>query len=122
MPTIEHFEIPADDVDRAQEFYAQLFGWEFAKMEGPIDYRIAKTGDGKKEGPCCGLMARQHPQHLPTNYVTVASVDEYATKTVKLGGKVVVGKTAVPKHGWFVVCLDSENNCLGLWQTDENAG
>ncbi|MGN6707852.1 MAG: VOC family protein [Candidatus Nitrosocosmicus sp.] len=27
MPTVQHFEIPADDVNRAQEFYKNVFGW-----------------------------------------------------------------------------------------------
>jgi predicted enzyme related to lactoylglutathione lyase len=28
MPTVVHFEIPADDVERAQKFYSGLFGLE----------------------------------------------------------------------------------------------
>jgi uncharacterized protein len=31
MPTIVHFEIPADDVDRAKKFYSDLFGWKMEK-------------------------------------------------------------------------------------------
>jgi predicted enzyme related to lactoylglutathione lyase len=29
MPTIVHFEIPADDVERAKRFYSDLFGWKW---------------------------------------------------------------------------------------------
>jgi predicted enzyme related to lactoylglutathione lyase len=28
MPIIVHFEIPADDVERAKKFYSDLFGWK----------------------------------------------------------------------------------------------
>jgi uncharacterized protein len=31
MPTIVHFDIPADDVERAKKFYTDLFGWKIEK-------------------------------------------------------------------------------------------
>ena len=34
MPTIIHFEIPADDVERAKKFYSDLFGWKMEKWSG----------------------------------------------------------------------------------------
>ena len=33
MPTVNHFEIPADDVNRVQKFYKEVFGWNMQKME-----------------------------------------------------------------------------------------
>jgi predicted enzyme related to lactoylglutathione lyase len=32
MPTIVHFEIPTDDIERARKFYTDLFGWKIEKM------------------------------------------------------------------------------------------
>jgi predicted enzyme related to lactoylglutathione lyase len=32
MPTIVHFEIPADDIERARKFYTDLFGWKIEKI------------------------------------------------------------------------------------------
>ena len=34
MPTIVHFEIPADDIERSKKFYADLFGWKIEKWPG----------------------------------------------------------------------------------------
>lgn len=34
MPTIVHFEIPADDVERSRKFYTDLFGWKIEKWPG----------------------------------------------------------------------------------------
>jgi uncharacterized protein len=34
MPTIVHFDIPADDIERAKKFYTDLFGW---KMENGLN-------------------------------------------------------------------------------------
>ena len=39
----------------------------------------------------------------------------------KLGGKVCMGKTAVPEMGYFVLCNDTENNQFALWESDEKA-
>ena len=34
--TIVHFEIPADNVEKLQKFYSELFGWKIEKMPGPV--------------------------------------------------------------------------------------
>jgi hypothetical protein len=56
-----------------------------------------------------------------TNYIDVKSVDEHSTKVAQLGGKVIIPKKPVPGMGYFAVCLDTENNTFGIWQTDSNA-
>jgi hypothetical protein len=45
----------------------------------------------------------------------VPSVDEYADKVEKLGGKIIVPKKAVPGMGYFIICMDTENNAFGIW-------
>jgi len=34
MPTIVHFEIPSDDVERSKAFYKELFGWNIESWPG----------------------------------------------------------------------------------------
>jgi predicted enzyme related to lactoylglutathione lyase len=36
MPTIVHFEIPADDIERSKKFYTDLFGWKIEKWPGAV--------------------------------------------------------------------------------------
>jgi predicted enzyme related to lactoylglutathione lyase len=120
MANIVWFEIGADNVERAKSFYGSLFGWKIEKMPGPMEYWHLDTGGGD-DTPDGGIMKRQHPQQAITNYIGVPSVDEYVTKVQKLGGKIVVSKTAVPQMGYFAVCQDTENNAFGLWQMDKNA-
>jgi predicted enzyme related to lactoylglutathione lyase len=118
MPTIVHFEIPADDVARARKFYADLFGWEI-KGYPEMDYwTVTTSGEKHVDG---GMMKRQHPQQPITNYIDVPNIDEYVAKVQKLGGKVVVPKMPVPTMGWFAQCLDTENNVFALWQSDKTA-
>src|SRR2546428_2682669 len=40
-----HFEIPAQDASRAQEFYKNLFGWQFQSMEGPVEYHMTRLSE-----------------------------------------------------------------------------
>ena len=138
MPTIVHFEIPVDDVDRAKKFYNDLFGWKIEKISGstednsskltsaatgqPIEYWIITTMDDKgNKAVGAGMMKRQMPEHHITNYIGVDSVDEYSSKIEKLGGKVFAPKHAVPGMGYFALCSDTENNVFAIWETNESA-
>ena len=114
------FEIPADDLKRAQSFYGKLFGWKIGPIPGMPDYLHIDTG-GPDASPDGGMMARKHPQQAITNYVIVPSVAMAATKVKKLGGKICVPKTAVPGMGSFVVCLDTEGNQFALWERSKKA-
>jgi predicted enzyme related to lactoylglutathione lyase len=122
MPTIVHFEIPADDLERAKKFYTDLFGWKIEKTPGPMEYwLIATTNEAGEKGVDGGMLQRQHPQQSITNYVDVPSIEEYAAKVESIGGQVVVPKTPAPGFGHFAVCLDTENNTFAIWETDPNA-
>ena len=115
------FEIPADDVGRARSFYSSLFGWKLEKFPGPKEYWHLDTG-GEDASPDGGLMKRQSPEQQGiTNYINVPSVDQFAAKVQKLGGKVCMPKTAVPQMGYFAICQDPENNTFALWEKNENA-
>lgn len=115
------FEIPADDIERAQRFYGSLFGWAFNKLPAAIaDYWHIDT-KGKDASPDGGMMPRMHPQQPITNYISVPSVSIAAAKVEKLGGTVCKPKTAVPGMGYFAICLDTEHNTFALWEMNERA-
>jgi uncharacterized protein len=135
MPTIVHFEIPVDDVERAKKFYTDIFGWKIEKWPDiddgqltsaatgqPMEYWMVTTTDDKgNKAVGAGMMKRQMPEHQVTNYIGVDSIDEYSSKVEKLGGKVVAPKHAVPGMGYFVLCLDTENNAFAIWETNKSA-
>ena len=116
MSSIVHFEIPADDIQRAKAFYSSLFGWMIEGMHG-MDYMMIDVYGA----PGGGMMKRMHPDQQITSYIGVPSVDEYAAKVEKLGGKIIVPKNAVPGMGYFVICMDTENNAFGIWETNPKA-
>jgi predicted enzyme related to lactoylglutathione lyase len=120
MASIVWFEIPADNVERARKFYNALFGWKIEQFPGGMDYWHIDTG-GSDDTPDGGLMKRQNAQQGITNYLSVPSVDEFAAKVEKLGGKICTPKAAVPQMGYFAVCQDTENNTFALWERNEKA-
>ena len=120
-PSIVWFEIPADDLDRAQRFYKSMFGWTFNKLPAAInDYWHIDTG-GPDASPDGGMMPRMHPQQPITNYVSVPSVSKASVNVEKLGGTVCKTKTAVPGMGYFAICLDTEGNTFDLWEMNDRA-
>jgi uncharacterized protein len=121
MPTVQHFEIPADDVERASKFYTGVFEWKMQKFANPEDpskdywFFDTKDENGNK-GIGGGLMKRQAPEHSVTNYITVPSIDDYASKIEEAGGKVIMPRTEIPEMGFILVFLDTENNMFGLYE------
>ena len=125
MPKICYFEIPVEDMARSQAFYRDLFDWQFQKaLDTPaeIDYWTIQMGTAEELGmPCAGMMKKQAPGHSMTPYIGVDSIETYVQKVEQLGGQVIVAKKAAPGKGYFALCLDLENNPLGLWVSDESA-
>ena len=120
MPRVIHFEISADEPERALAFYASVFGWDIQKWNGPEDYWLVTTGPNDKPGINGGIFKRQGPVNY-VNSIDVPSVDEYAEKILEHGGKVVLPKRAIPGVGYLVYVQDTEGNVFGLHQEDRSA-
>jgi predicted enzyme related to lactoylglutathione lyase len=131
--TIVHFEIPADDPERAAKFYRELFGWEIDRFEGSderpgFEYWMVRTvptdAEGRpiRPGVNGGLMRRMAPGQTPVNYIAVESIDEFVRKAERLGAKTLMPKRPVPGMGWFAQLTDIEGNVFAIWQTDPSAG
>ena len=126
MARIVHFEIHADNPERAIKFYQQVLGWKFSKWEGPMPYWLIKTGPDSERGINGGLMQRRGivDGEAVIAYVCtaeVASVDGDAHKAEAAGGTIVVPKMPIPGVGWLVYCKDTEGNIFGLMQPDPKA-
>ena len=120
MPRVIHFEIPADDPDRAVGFYEKVFGWKISKWEGPMDYWLVSTGEASEPGIDGGITLRSELPEV-RNTIGVNSVDDYVKKIEDAGGKVVAPKMAVPGVGWFSYVADTEGNIFGIMEDDPTA-
>jgi len=125
MNRVIHFEIQADDVDRAQKFYKNVLGWKVEKMmskdEGGMDYWGITTGES---GPGINGGLYERPKSgdkffLYDCTIDVADVDKTAADVKANGGEVVKEKMEIPGVGWFVSAKDTEGNRFGLLQPTE---
>jgi len=109
-----HFEIPAQDTNRAREFYGNLFGWQFDSPMPEMDYRMARTADSE------GAAVYPAEKRGLLVYYDVDNIDAHVAKVRDSGGE-AEDKMPVPNMGWFSQCKDPEGNSFGLWQTDSSA-
>jgi predicted enzyme related to lactoylglutathione lyase len=126
MARIVHFEIHAENPDRAIQFYRAVLGWEFTKWDGPMPYWVVKTGPESEPGINGGLMPRRGviDGEAVIAYVCtaqVSSVDDHTRKADAAGGIVVVPKMPIPGVGWLAYCKDTEGNIFGLMHADPKA-
>ena len=118
---VVHFEIPADQVERARGFYAQAFGWKVLAVPG-MGYTLFHTAptdaQGMVQGPGIngGMLERQDPVRGIVITVQVDDVEASLRAVEKAGGKVVRGKMEVPGIGWSAYVRDTEGNTVGLIQ------
>lgn len=120
MPRVIHFELPADDPQRAVRFYQQALGWTIEKWEGPVDYWLIMTGPEGEPG-IDGAITPRASASVTTNTIGVPSVDEYIEKVVAAGGRIVAPKMTIPGVGYLAYCADTEGNPFGLMQSDPSA-
>jgi predicted enzyme related to lactoylglutathione lyase len=120
MSRVIHFEIPADNPDRAAAFYKKAFGWKIEKWPGSMEYWMVTTGPDGAPGINGGLMKKGDVKNT-TNTIGVESVENAVASVTSAGGKLIVPKTPIPTVGYFAYCQDTEGNLFGVMQFDPNA-
>ena len=121
MSRVVHFEVPVKNMESTKNFYASVFGWQFTKWEGPIEYTLITTGASGTPG-IDGAFYTPGPEMSGTvNTVDVNDLDETLVKVSANGGVVTMPKTSIPGVGWLAYIKDPEGNTLGMMQRDPNA-
>jgi predicted enzyme related to lactoylglutathione lyase len=122
---VVHFELPADDLDRAQGFYREAFGWDL-RFVPEMSYVLVSTTPADEQGaprePGAingGMLARHGPITAPVVTIQVPSIEEALERVERLGGVPAIGKQEVGGMGFSAYFKDTEGNLIGLWQ---NAG
>ena|ERR1043166_3508891 len=126
---VVHFEIKADNPQRAMKFYKEVFDWNFQQW-GEQQYWIVMTAekDSQEPGINGGLLPR--PARLGVKecganaFVCTVQVDDFEQTAAKInaaGGMVAMPKFALPGMAWQGYFLDPEGNTFGVHQADENA-
>ena len=104
------------DRERAQKFYAELFGWQFAADPAMGGYGLVDTGagDGAIGG---GIGPSSEPGEKGVKiYMRVDDLEAYLGRAEQLGGRRLVPPTDLPgAYGRFPVFTDPAGNQVGLW-------
>ncbi len=130
---IVHFEIPVDDVERAQKFYNEIFGWTFHPFDMPADsstggdtyYGVTTTETDenqkiKRPGAINGGMMKRKMPHQPfMNYIEADDISKTLEEVQAHGGTIIMPKTEIAKGmGWIAAFKDTEGNPMGLHEMD----
>lgn len=118
--TVTHFEIPADDVQRARAFYSGLFDWELSPFYGSDYLYITPKNTAGRVPPDAlvtgGLDKRSEELEHVTVVFEVESVERSLSVVEKLGGEVFRKKRPVGDFGFSAYFRDTEGNVLGLFE------
>lgn len=126
MPQVVHFEIPADDINRAKNFYGSVFGWDLQTQQmGDGEYTSVLTTavDEQTRLPTepgainGGMMERTSAVPAPVITIDVNGIDDALSQIEAAGGSTVTPRTPIPGLGAFAYFKDSEGNVLGLWES-----
>jgi uncharacterized protein len=133
MAKVVHFEIPADNIDRAKNFYGSVFGWELQTMPmGEGEYTSVKTTDvddqtqlptepGAINGGMFQRDEAERQDHVrftgPVITIDVDGIDDALKQIEADGGSTVTPRTPIPGMGAFAYFRDPEGNIMGLWET-----
>ena len=125
MKKVVHFEIPADDLERAKKFYS-IFGWQmqdWPMADGSVyvGARTVETDETtyqpKEPGAINGgIVLRDQYTKTPSIAINVPSVDEYIERVKQAGGNIVKPKQSIDGMGFYAYVSDTEGNLLGLWE------
>ncbi len=117
--SLNWFEIPATDIDRAKKFYESIFQIEMIPMEMEGMKMVSfpyDPGSGKAAG---GLM--QSPMHKPSQEGAVIYLNANPDMAPVLdrieaaGGQIAMPKTEIsPEIGHMAFFIDSEGNKVAL--------
>ncbi len=116
--SINWFEIPAKDFERATAFYSALFNVKIELMPHPNFKYGVLPGDYQNGGVGGAVVAGEgfEPSDKgPIIYLNGG--DDLAgplSKVETAGGKVLVPKTAIGENGYMAHFMDTEGNRLAL--------
>ncbi len=116
VTTLNWFEIPATDFDRAKAFYAKVLD---AQIHDDPNRQYAYLPADPKKGGFGGAIGIGE-NFIPSITGTTVYLDGGKDLSVplgrveKAGGKIILPKTAIGENGFIALFIDTEGNKVGF--------
>ena len=113
---VAFFEVVSAEPERAQKFYAELFGWRVEASPDLEGYALVDTGAGV-QAIGGGIGPSQGPGDTGVKiYMRVDDLDGYLARAQELGGTSLVPPMDLPGgYGRIAIFADPDGNPVGLW-------
>ncbi len=115
--TINWFEIPTTDLDRASRFYEAVLGTPLKREHCSATDMHMATFQGAEESVRGALIADKRRKPVADGalvYLHAADLDASLARIEKAGGSVVMPKTDIGQPGFIALVRDTEGNVVGL--------
>ncbi|HEU0299145.1 MAG TPA: VOC family protein [Longimicrobium sp.] len=126
--TFSWIDLAAHDLDAAERYYTQMFGWTADRMPfgpGENDVYVMLRKDGRDAAAVYTMDPAQKSQGMPSawlSYVTVESADAAAAKARELGGTIVADAFDVLDVGRMALIGDPAGALFAVWQAGRHIG
>jgi predicted enzyme related to lactoylglutathione lyase len=111
---VMQWQILAKEPAKLADFYSKLFAWDI-NTNNALNYRMIDTGS--ERGINGGIWPAPPEGHsMVSLYIEVDDVGVYASKAIKLGGRIVVPPQKLPDGDEMAVILDVEGIPVGLFK------
>ncbi|HEX2384151.1 MAG TPA: VOC family protein [Acidimicrobiales bacterium] len=124
MGRLVHFEIYADEPERAVDFYTSVFGWTVNRF-GEMKYWLLSTGSTDEPGIDGAILPRMGDRPAigapivgAVNTVSVDDLDATLAKVNEKGGDLALEKMTIPGVGTVAYVHDTEANVVGILQPE----
>ena len=121
MNSVVHFELPAQDRERAKKFYSAVFGWQMMDFD-PKNTMVSTTptneqGQPLNPGAINGGIYTPDKPTTPSIVIDVPNLEAHLKLVEANGGKKVDDVIEIPGMGRYLRFSDPEGNLVGMWQT-----
>ena len=110
MAKMEHFEIPVDDIARAQSFYTTVLGYEYEAWGD--EQGMLRQPEGAGVG---GDLHMRGPTPHPTVVFTVDRIEDTLALVLANGGNQLGAIESMGETARYAYIRDSEGNIIGLY-------
>ncbi|MEU2508116.1 VOC family protein [Streptomyces sp. NPDC007863] len=109
-------------IEGTQDFYRELFGWEFVPGPRQLGPYVRALLGGREVAGIGQLPPDRHLNTAWTTYLATDDAGETAESIRCCGGTVAVGPLDAGEAGRLVICADPTGAVFGVWEAEAHHG